>query len=41
VWVVPPIVFVLARRICRDLRDAERIERVAHETVREPEPGSP
>jgi len=39
VWVVPVVVFFGARRVCRDLRDAERIERVAEATARAPEPG--
>lgn len=40
VWAVPLVVFFAARRVCRDLRDAERIERVAQATMREPERSS-
>jgi quinol---cytochrome-c reductase cytochrome b subunit len=28
VWVVPPLVFFVARRVCRDLQQAEEVERV-------------
>jgi quinol---cytochrome-c reductase cytochrome b subunit len=40
VWVVPVIVFLVARRLLRDLRDAERIERVRRQAEREPEPAA-
>jgi ubiquinol-cytochrome c reductase cytochrome b subunit len=38
VWVVPVLVFLVARRLCRDLGDAERIERTRAAAEHEGEP---
>jgi len=40
VWVVPVVVFFIARRLCRDLGDAERIERTRAAAEREGEPAA-
>lgn len=35
IWVVPPILFVLARRLCRELQHADRIEAEQERAIRE------
>jgi ubiquinol-cytochrome c reductase cytochrome b subunit len=38
VWVIPVVVFLVALRLCRDLRDADRVERTREAAEREGEP---
>jgi ubiquinol-cytochrome c reductase cytochrome b subunit len=37
VWIAPPAVYLLTRRICRELQDAERVEHAREEAEREAE----